>query len=120
MGLGRPLAIFFELRTNPISDVVFSSNPCLAAAISYIILFSDVGDPSEITSKRDLLSMKSCTGSLRSTVGSSSWEILALTSNISLNAITSIAITGCVLLLDLYYLKWIGIIGPLLSRRKQI
>jgi len=55
-------SVLLRLRTNPMSDIILDLKRSLAAAISSIILFSEVREPLEITSKRHLLSVRSCTG----------------------------------------------------------
>ena len=96
-----PSAALFELRTKPISDIVLLLKSSRAAAMSSIILFSDVRDPFYITSNRDLLSVKRCTAIWRPSIVLSSTPRVIATSKRSLKAITSPAIDDRVIIRDL-------------------
>ena len=88
--------------------------------MSSIILFSDVRDPFDITSNRDLISVKSCTGIGRPSIVMRSAPRVVATSKRSLKAITSPVIDDRVTLRGLQDLKLIGIISVESSPRKQM
>lgn len=115
MGLVRPSAILWSLRTNPISDMILSRNPSLVAAMSNMSLFSDVRDPFDIISNKDLESVRSCTETVRLYRVPSSLASVAATSNMSLKAITSPARADRTTRFDLYDLKCVGTVLPYLS-----
>ena len=73
--------------------------------MSSIVRFSEMREPFEITSKRDLESVNSCTGIRRPHTSLNSTARVEATSNRSLNAITSPAIAERTTLFDLYDLN---------------
>ncbi len=95
-------AMFESLRTNPMSDITLSQKPSRAAAMSNIRRFSDVFEPFEMKSKRDLESVNKCRGTARLNMYWSSWALVTAVSNISLKAMTLPVIAERVPRRDLY------------------
>lgn len=87
IGFFNPSAMLLELRKNPMSEITLSPKPSLVVLISSVILFLDVLDLFEMTSKRLFLSGRSCTGTLNPINASSSAARPAETSKRSLEAI---------------------------------
>ena len=52
--------MFFELRTKPMSEIVFVLNPSRAAAMLNIFFFSDVREPFYVTSNILFESVNNC------------------------------------------------------------